>query len=121
MVDIRSNRRDAGGRSVITANRLLDGIVVWRMKDGAWCTLISDASLIPNDQIEAILDKVKPEAQSQGVLGVYGVQVQEDEAGRTVPVTARERIRAFGPSVHPEFSPQDFAAENRTRESSHVG
>ncbi|NHO19955.1 DUF2849 domain-containing protein [Acetobacter oeni] len=120
-MDIRSNRRDAEGQSVITANRLLDGIVVWRAFDGAWRELISDASPVPNDQVETLLAIVKPDAQSQGVVGIYGVQVREDEAGQTVPVTVRERIRAFGPSVHPDFSPQGSPAGHNIEETRHVG
>lgn len=109
-MDIRSNRRDTDGRSVITANRLLDGIVVWRAADGAWRERIGDAALVPNDEVEALLKTLQGQAQAQGVLGVYGVQTREDEAEIT-PLTTRERIRAFGPSVHPEFAPTVFAPE----------
>ncbi|NHO31650.1 DUF2849 domain-containing protein [Acetobacter sp. LMG 1636] len=119
-MDIRSNRRDADGQSVITANRLLDGIVVWRAADGTWCELISDATQIPNGEVENLLNIVKPEAQNQGVLGVYGVQVRENDVGEIVPVTARERIRAFGPSIHPEFAPRDHAAMHDVGENRHV-
>lgn len=98
---------------MITANRLLDGIVVWRAADGTWCTRISDAALVPNAEVNALLDTLKPEAQTLGLVGIYGVQVRNTEEGAIEPVTARERIRAFGPSVHPEFSP--------FKEVSHVG
>nr|WP_194299845.1 DUF2849 domain-containing protein [Acetobacter conturbans] len=105
VVDIRSNRRDAEGQSVITANRLLDGIVVWRAADGSWKERITDAAPIPNTEVEGLLSTLQGNAQKLGLVGVYGVQVQDDTGGKIVPVTSRERIRAFGPSVHPQFSP----------------
>ncbi|GBQ20160.1 hypothetical protein AA0472_0056 [Acetobacter estunensis NRIC 0472] len=113
MVDIRSNRRDADGQSVITANRLLDGITVWRAADGSWREHIAEAALISNTEVEGLLASLKTQAQSLGLVGVYGVQVTEEPGHGVVPVTVRERIRAFGPSVHPEFSPQ--------KEAQHVG
>ncbi|MFT9216801.1 MAG: DUF2849 domain-containing protein, partial [Acetobacter malorum] len=39
-MDRRNSRRDAEGTSVITANRLLDGRIVWLAADGQWATLI---------------------------------------------------------------------------------
>lgn len=105
MVDIRSNRRDADGRSVVTANRLLDGIVVWRAADGSWKERITDAAVVPNDEVEALLSSLQGKAQELGLVGIYGVQIQDGTAGPVTPKTSRERIRAFGPSIHPEFSP----------------
>lgn len=105
MVDIRSNRRDEDGQSVITANRLLDGVVVWRASDGSWKEQIPDAAVVPNTDVESLLSSLKGKAQELGLVGIYGVQVRDGADGKIVPVTSRERIRAFGPSVHPEFSP----------------
>ncbi|BCI67650.1 DUF2849 domain-containing protein [Acetobacter aceti] len=105
VVDIRSNRRDADGQSVITANRLLDGITVWRAADGSWKERIAESALVSNTEVEDLLSSLKGKAQELGLVGIYGVQVQDDTDGKVIPVTARERIRAFGPSVHPEFSP----------------
>nr|WP_269151042.1 DUF2849 domain-containing protein [Acetobacter sicerae] len=105
VVDIRSNRRDADGQSVITANRLLDGITVWRAADGSWKERIAESAPVSNAEIEDLLSSLKGKAQELGLVGIYGVQVQDDTDGRIIPVTSRERIRAFGPSVHPEFSP----------------
>ena len=104
MSDVRNNRREAGGSSVITANRLLDGRIVWQAADGAWSTLIDAARIIPNDSIEAAIAHAAGRQQADGVVGVYGVQIEAENA-TPVPVTVRERIRAFGPTVHPDFTP----------------
>ncbi|GAA4499685.1 DUF2849 domain-containing protein [Gluconacetobacter tumulicola] len=104
MSDVRNNRREAGGSSVITANRLLDGRIVWQVEEGTWSTLIDDAGIIPNDEIEAAIAHAAGRQQADGLVGVYGVQV-DPEAATPTPVTVRERIRAFGPTVHPDFTP----------------
>ncbi|MCH4023499.1 MAG: DUF2849 domain-containing protein [Acetobacter sp.] len=108
-MDIRSNRRDADGMSAITANRLSDGLVVWRDSQGQWQERISNATPVPNEDVETLLTTLRHQAQEQGVVGVYGVQLSPDTASLE-PVTAREKIRAFGPSVHPEFAPGVFPA-----------
>ncbi|GAN52791.1 DUF2849 domain-containing protein [Tanticharoenia sakaeratensis] len=95
----RSDRRDADGRSVLTANRLLDGRIVWRT-DAGWTDVIDAADIVSNTDVEDAIAKARAHAQADGVVGVYGVQIGED--GR--PVTVRERIRAFGPSTHPAFA-----------------
>jgi len=102
VVDVRSNRREEGGSSVITANRLLDGRTVWLAASG-WVEHIADATCIPNDEIEVRIETTRATQQATGVVGVYGVQLLPETASPE-PRTARERIRAFGPSVHPEFA-----------------
>lgn len=104
MSDVRNNRREAGGSSVITANRLLDGRIVWQVAEGDWSPIIRDARIIPNAEIEAAIAQAAARQQADGLVGVYGVQIESDEAAPT-PVTVRERIRAFGPTVHPDFTP----------------
>jgi len=84
----------------VTANRLLDGRIVW-LSGGGWDERIGQARCFGNADVETVLVERRSRAQADGVVGVYGVQVGEDR----VPVTMRERIRAFGPSVHPDFAP----------------
>ncbi|ACI52855.1 conserved hypothetical protein [Gluconacetobacter diazotrophicus PA1 5] len=102
-MDVRSNRREAGGSSVVTANRLLDGRIVWLAADGLWSERIDAARVISNDAVEAAIAETAGRQQQDGVVGVYGVQINP-EAATPVPVTVRERIRAFGPTVHPDFA-----------------
>jgi Protein of unknown function (DUF2849) len=103
-MDVRSNRRDEGGSSVVTANRLLDGRIVWLAGDGTWSERIDAARIVANDDIETAIADTTRRQQQDGVVGVYGVQVNPG-AATPVPVTVRERIRAFGPTVHPDFAP----------------
>ncbi|MCP1195502.1 DUF2849 domain-containing protein [Acetobacter senegalensis] len=104
-MDRRNNRRDAEGSSVITANRLLDGRIVWLAADGEWSPFIRHAHVYSNADIEAALKQQTASAQDNELVGVYGVQVTVTSSG-PVPITSRERIRAGGPSVHPDFTPE---------------
>nr|WP_194300994.1 DUF2849 domain-containing protein [Acetobacter lambici] len=103
-VDRRNNRRDTEGCSVVTANRLLDGRIVWLDAQGKWQLTIAQACLFPNDGMEAVLRSQNARAGADNVVGVYGVQVEQTRHG-PCPRTTRERIRADGPSVHAEFTP----------------
>lgn len=104
-MDRRNSRRDAEGQSVLTANRLLDGRIVWLAADGTWQIELSQAKTFPNDCIEQALAEKAARAQQDGLVGVYGVQVRNNAQGHLTPVTSREQIRAHGPSVHPDFVP----------------
>lgn len=103
-MDRRNNRRDTEGSSVLTANNLLDGRIVWLAADGSWQPFLKQARVFDNTEIEQILPKYQGLAQQEGLVGIYGVQVTLTDAG-PVPVTTREIIRAEGPSTHPQFAP----------------
>ena len=102
-MDVRNNRRDSAGASVITANRLLDGRIVWLSAQG-WSEMIGHARVFDNAEIEDAIKQAKAMPEARTVVGIYGVQLDPDAAG-IAPLTVRERIRAFGPSVHPDFAP----------------
>lgn len=84
---------------VITANRLRDGIIVYlRIIDDrelAWVEAIGDATAFAEHEVESALARATAAEQQTVVVGVYPTEV----AGRNRPLTARERIRANGPSV----------------------
>lgn len=110
-MDRRNNRRDEQGLSVVTANRLLDGRVVWLDAQGEWQLFIQHAHPFPNAEMEQILARQNAKAAADEVVGVYGVQVAQTSSG-LLPITTRERIRALGPSVHAEFTPAWQAAQH---------
>jgi len=88
---------------VITANGLADGLVVYQTMDDSWCSLIQDAEVIDGDgDMQNRLARAKVAEDNQVVVGVYEIEVMEGE-GCIRPVRLRERIRAFGPTSHPEF------------------
>lgn len=98
----RAIRIGAGEALVLTANRLLDGHIVWRDAHGSWQRSISRAAILSPDVYEAELTAASASAQRDGVVGVYEVVVRPGATAQ--PVSVRERIRAFGPTVHPQFA-----------------
>jgi hypothetical protein len=83
---------------VITANRLRDGLIVYLTKDEnvtGWTENIDYAYIAGEEQIDALLATAKTYEESNVVVGTYAVEI----AGSKMPLTARERIRATGPSV----------------------
>ncbi|MBF0851240.1 DUF2849 domain-containing protein [Gluconobacter sp. R75690] len=98
----RPVRLEPGQKLVLTANRLLDGRTVWWCADGTWDLHIGCAALLDADEAEALLSRASEQAQRDGVVGVYDTAVQAVVPPE--PVTVREKIRAHGPTVHPEFA-----------------
>ncbi|MFT8808662.1 DUF2849 domain-containing protein [Gluconobacter sp.] len=98
----RPVRLEPGQKLVLTANRLLDGRTVWWSADGVWDLHIGRAAMLDAESAEAVLSRVAGEAQRDGVVGVYDTAVQA--VSPPEPVTVREKIRAHGPTVHPEFA-----------------
>ena len=83
---------------VITANRLRDGLIVYLTRDGSvtgWTENINHAHIVDEGEIDSLLDRAKQYEADNVVVGVYPVEI----AGSRDPLTARERIRANGPSI----------------------
>ena len=91
---------------VLTANGLLDGEVVF-FAGGRWVQHISEADVFIGDAGAPAL--AAAEAQPTVVVAPYLIDVAPSE-GVPVPVAYRERVRALGPTIHPDMGKQ---AENR--------
>jgi len=91
---------------VITANRLLNGDVVWLAEGSAWVERITLARAFEGKDAvaEGLADGAQAE-KNQEVVGVYEMDVTVED-GVIVPVRLRERIRAKGPTTHPQFGKQ---------------
>lgn len=98
----RAIRIGAGEALVLTANRLLDGHIVWRDAHGSWQRSIAQAAILAPETYESQLEEAVASSQKDGVVGVYEVVVRPGTIAD--PVSVRERIRAFGPTVHPQFA-----------------
>lgn len=83
-------------KHIITANRLVDGLVVFRTETGTWSQSFSAAALY--EDAAAALAEASREATV--VVGPYAVEVEQAE-GSTAwqPLTTREKIRIQGPSI----------------------
>ncbi len=89
---------------VFTGSRVSDGIVVFMDGDGGWTEAIARSGLIADDETMARMTEWAETAAADAVVvDPYPIEVS-DEGTDIRPVRYRERIRAYGPSVHPEFA-----------------
>lgn len=100
----RSHRRQrirTGMSQVISANRLSDGIVVFRAKGGAWVEQLRDAEILPDAAaVKAALGLVEQDVKANQVIEVAAFEVAVIH-GQVEPVHLRDKIRARGPTTHP--------------------
>jgi Protein of unknown function (DUF2849) len=91
--------KTAPQRSILTAHRLGDGVVVFLDFEGAWNENIAEAIVAHSpDEVRALEDRGAYDAEHNIVVEPYLVEVREI-AGRVEPIRYRERVRAGGPTV----------------------
>jgi Protein of unknown function (DUF2849) len=84
--------------SMIIANRLSDGLVVFYVRAGEWARDIAAGALIDDRaRAEALLRAAKHDEEECLVIDPNVIEV-EIVGGRRKPTAIREAIRAFGPS-----------------------
>jgi hypothetical protein len=88
-------------QQVLTANRLSDGVVVFLDANGRWSEHIAAARLAEKADAEALTEA--GDARGDEVVAPYLIDVALEAQGPK-PLRYRERIRAFGPSIHPQFA-----------------
>jgi hypothetical protein len=80
--------------SVVTANRLTDGIVVYLANDGGWTEEIARARLAETeDEVKALEALAAKDVAARKVVAVYPMDVAVRD-GAVDPLSVRERIRA---------------------------
>ena len=93
----------------LTGNLLADGEAVF-WSEGRWTPRFRDAELFGDDQAaEAAEGQAK--AQQTVVVDPYLIDVIESE-GLWAPLSFRERIRALGPSNHPQHGKQALGGDD---------
>ncbi len=86
---------------VITANRLIDGRVVYLTRENDWSRRLADARPIEDEETLArLLALAETHVRARRVVEVYAFPVVRTDGG-LVPVSQRERIRTYGPSLAP--------------------
>jgi predicted NAD/FAD-binding protein len=86
------------GPVAVTANRLADGVVVWRTADRGWSRAITDAAVVTTSE-EALALLHEAERDGINAVSCYVAHVAVDGEGRAQPQNLRERIRTEGPTV----------------------
>jgi hypothetical protein len=93
------SKKNETQRSILTANRLGDGIAVFLDFEGAWSETIAEAAVAHSpDEVRALEDRGTYDAAHNLVVEPYLVEVRE-VAGRIEPIRYRERVRAGGPTI----------------------
>lgn len=80
--------------SIVTANRVRDGIAIYMTEGGSWSECIADAARLKD--ADELLGEAK--ADSLTAISPYAIDARIVD-GRVRPVSLREEIRAFGPTV----------------------
>ena len=85
----------SGDFSVASANRLVDGVVVFLDDAGQWAPRLEHAAVARDKRAgEILLERARAEAFN--VIDPFLVAVTEDDDGRVEPVSLREKIRVSG-------------------------
>ena len=80
--------------SVVTANRLKDGIVVYLAPNGSWTEEIGRARIAESeDEVSALEAQAAEAVKAREVVAVYPMDVALND-GAVDPLSVRERIRA---------------------------
>lgn len=91
---------------VLTANRLLDGEVVYLAPDGGWVESLPGAKVFTDKaEAEASLQTGAQAERAQKIVHAYLFDVTQVN-GTLKPVKQREIIRAAGPTVRPDLGKQ---------------
>ena len=89
---------------IFTGNRVADGIVVYLDAAGGWMESLDQSLVIDGDkELAHAAATAEAAAEAAVVVDPYAIEVTQ-ENGAIRPVRLRERIRAFGPPVHPDFA-----------------
>jgi hypothetical protein len=85
-------------QKLVTGNRLRDGVPVYFAGGGKWSSAVSGALLVDPAAAEGLLAEAQKGEQPLPAVGMELIEAVR-EGSRIVPVTLREKIRAFGPTV----------------------
>ncbi len=89
---------------IITANRLLDGRVVFFTASGQWDGNVDEAEVFPDPAAaEGAIERAQAAVAIGEIVDPYAIAVSAED-GRVTPTILRERIRAEGPTIPSDFS-----------------
>lgn len=101
----------------LTANDLLTGEPVFRV-GGAWAARLTEAELYDAPEPAAVA-LAAAQGEATRVVDPYLIDLYL-EGETAVPVSYRERVRALGPTIHPDMGKQAEGGEAvRTLQAAH--
>ena len=91
---------------IVAANRLVDGETVWLGAGDRWVEAIGAAQIAHDAEAEEKLLATGNAALAANLVVDVTLIDIEIADGRVLPTRLRERIRAGGPSIHPDLGKQ---------------
>jgi Protein of unknown function (DUF2849) len=88
----------AATRRLVTGNRLRDGVPVYFAGTGRWSPALAEARHVAAAEAETLLAEAQAGAPPHPVVAPYLIDAELRDGGLH-PLSLRERIRAFGPTV----------------------
>lgn len=93
----------------VTANRLLDGHVVYFTAAGEWSDWVDDVVLADGkEEADALLAKAQPSVETRHIVDPYLFEIDQED-GKMVPKSVREKIRMAGPTIRLDLGKQAVA------------
>jgi hypothetical protein len=98
--------------SIVSANDLFIGDVVYMNSGGGWTRKLSEAAIAHTpEEGDTLMGRAAP--QQAKVVGPYLAEVALDDDGRPFPTHFREKFRTRGPSTRPDLGKQAANPERR--------
>jgi hypothetical protein len=101
--EVSSGEGDFRLTEIVTANRLIDGIVVFQDDAGGWSEDFARAAA--HDDAAAALARASQDVAASLIVDPYAIEV-ELRNGHYAPKALREAIRATGPTVRRDLGKQ---------------
>jgi Protein of unknown function (DUF2849) len=95
---LEQKRIKVTGPVVVTANRVADGVVVYRSPEGGWTTALDGAAVVTNAEGARALMAAAAD-DDLGAIGPYVAPVKLLPGGHVRPGNLRELIRLGGPTI----------------------
>lgn len=88
---------------VVTANRLREGDVVYLTDSGRWSPHLNESRIGSSESVvEEMLAQAEADVAARRIVAPYAFEVVEVD-GILQPLSAREMIRAAGPTVRADY------------------
>ncbi|WP_340118466.1 DUF2849 domain-containing protein [Pelagibius sp. 7325] len=98
---------------IVTANRLREGDVVYLTDSGKWSIHLNESRASRDPAaIDAMLAEAAADVAARRIVAPYAMEVSEVD-GILQPLSAREIIRAAGPTVRADYRQQENDARSR--------
>lgn len=95
----------------VTANRLNNGLVVFRDAEGRWVEDFASAAILVEAAAAEAVAAAEVDVEARLIVGPYAVDVIEVD-GRVEPKAQREKIRVTGPTAGSEAAALERLARN---------